>query len=122
VHRTAHGYATFAFIGLLAGAFGLGAGWASVPTLNLMMGAPIKIALGTSKLTLAMSSSAAWVYLMEGALLPMIAVPSAIGMILGAFVGARLLGILRGAIIRKLVIVTLLFTGLRVLAKGLGLL
>ena len=110
-----------AIIGLLAGMFGLGAGWANVPTLNLLMGAPLKIALGTSSLILAAASSAAWVYLNEGALLPMIAVPSVVGMMLGAFLGARLLAVLPGGGIRKLVIAMLVLTGVRVLLRGLGL-
>ena len=121
VHRTKLGYGAFAFIGLLAGMFGLGAGWANVPTLNLLMGAPLKIALGTSSLILAAASSAAWVYLNEGALLPMIAVPSVVGMMLGAFLGARLLAVLPGGVIRKLVIAMLVLTGVRVLLRGLGL-
>ena len=43
VHRTHLGLATFIIIGFMAGMFGLGAGWANVPVLNLMMGAPLKI-------------------------------------------------------------------------------
>ena len=35
----------FAAIGFIAGMFGLGAGWANVPVLNLIMGAPIKVKL-----------------------------------------------------------------------------
>ena len=30
IHRTPLGFATFAFIGFMAGMFGLGAGWANV--------------------------------------------------------------------------------------------
>jgi uncharacterized membrane protein YfcA len=65
-------------------------------------------------------SSAAWVYLNQGAVLPMIAVPSVVGMMLGARIGARLLGVLKGQVIRRLVIGVLLFAGLRALLKGLG--
>ena len=43
------------------------------------------------------------------AVLPMIAVPSVLGMMLGARIGARLLDVLRGAVIRRLVIGVLLF-------------
>jgi uncharacterized membrane protein YfcA len=50
----------------------------------------------------------------------MIAVPSVLGMMLGARIGARLLGVLKGAVIRKMVITLLLFAGLRALLKGLG--
>ena len=50
----------------------------------------------------------------------MIAVPSVVGMMLGARIGARLLNLLKGSVIRKLVIALLLFAGIRALLKGLG--
>lgn len=121
VHRSASGLAAFLGIGLLAGLFGIGAGWANVPALNLLMGAPLKVAAGTSGLVLSLvDSSAAWVYVNKGAVLPMIAVPSVIGMMLGAKIGARLLDVLKGAVIRRLVIGLLFFAGLRALLKGAG--
>jgi len=122
VHRTAAGLVVFLVIGVLAGMFGIGAGWANVPALNLLMGVPLKVAAGTSGLVLSLvDSAAAWVYVNKGAVLPMIAVPSVVGMMLGAKVGARLLTVLSGAVIRRLVIAVLLFAGLRALLKGLGL-
>jgi uncharacterized membrane protein YfcA len=121
VHRTPLGIGLFAGIGVLAGLFGLGAGWANVPTLNLVMGAPIKLSAGTSGLILSVvDSAAAWVYINQGAVLAMIVAPSVIGMMLGAFAGARLLHALQGAVIRKLVVVILVLSGLRALAKGMG--
>jgi uncharacterized membrane protein YfcA len=101
--------------------FGIGAGWANVPALNLLMGAPLKVSAGTSGLVLSLvDSSAAWVYVNKGAVLPMIAVPSVVGMMLGAKIGARLLHVLSGSVIRRLVIGVLLFAGTRALLKGLG--
>jgi uncharacterized membrane protein YfcA len=121
VHRTPLGLVLFLGIGVMAGMFGIGAGWANVPALNLLMGAPLKVAAGTSGLVLSLvDSSAAWVYLNRGAVLPMIAVPSVVGMMLGARIGARLLNVLKGSVIRKMVITLLLFAGVRALLKGLG--
>jgi hypothetical protein len=121
VHRTVPGLFVFLGIGVLAGMFGIGAGWANVPALNLLMGAPVKVAAGTSGLVLSLvDSSAAWVYINQGAVLPMIAVPSVVGMMLGARIGARLLTVLKGAVIRRMVIAVLLFAGLRALLKGTG--
>ena len=121
VHRTVPGLIVFLGIGVLAGMFGIGAGWANVPALNLLMGAPVKVAAGTSGLVLSLvDSSAAWVYINQGAVLPMIAVPSVVGMMLGARIGARLLNVLKGAVIRRMVIAVLLFAGARALLKGTG--
>jgi len=119
VHRTSAGLLGFTGIGVLAGMFGIGAGWANVPVLNLLMGAPLKLSAGTSGVVLSLvDSSAAWVYLHKGAVLPMIAVPSVLGMMLGARIGVHLLHRMDGALVRRLVIVVLAFAGVRALLKG----
>jgi uncharacterized membrane protein YfcA len=46
-------------VGFMAGMFGLGAGWANVPVLNLLMGAPLKISVATSKFLLSITAGAA---------------------------------------------------------------
>lgn len=121
VHRTRAGLVLFFVIGFLGGLFGVGAGWANVPALNLLMGVPLKVAAGTSSMILSMaSSSATWYYLDNGAILPIIAVPSVIGMMIGARIGAHLLTVLKASVIRKLVIGILLFAGARTILKGLG--
>ena len=120
--NTAAGLATFAAIGVLAGMFGLGAGWANVPALNLLMGVPLKLAAGTSSFLLSViDTSAAWIYLNRGAMLPMLVVPSCVGIMLGARIGARLLRVAPTQVIRRTVIALLLFAGTRALLKGLGL-
>jgi len=118
-HRTPLALVLFVFIGIVSGMFGLGAGWANVPALNLAMGVPLKVAAGTSSFII--SPAAALVYLNEGALLPMIAAPSVIGMMLGAKLGGRLLHVVRAIVIRRLVLALMLFAGLRALGKGSGL-
>ena len=121
VHRTPLGLALSVGVGMLAGVFGLGAGWANVPVLNLVMGVPLRVSAGTSGTLLSLvDSSAAWVYFNEGALLAIVAAPSVIGMMLGAFIGARLLRVIKASSIRRLVIAMLLVAGLRALAKGTG--
>jgi uncharacterized protein len=121
VHRTPLALVTFFFIGVLAGMLGLGAGWANVPTLNLLMGAPLKVAAGSSSLILSMTPSAAWVYINQGAMLPIVVAPSIIGMMLGAMIGVRLLRVVKASAIRRLVIAILLIAGVRALMKGIGL-
>jgi uncharacterized protein len=121
VHRTPLGMIAFAGIGFMAGMFGLGAGWANVPVLNLLLGAPLKVAVGTSGFMLSViDTSAAWVYLYRGAVLPMMVVPSIIGVMLGAKIGVRLLRVIHAATIRRIVIALLLVAGLRALLKGTG--
>ena len=121
VHRTPAALAAFAGVGALAGMFGLGAGWANVPVFNLLMGAPLKLSVGTSGLLLSViDTSAAWIYLHSGAVLPMLVAPSIIGVMLGAKIGVRLLNVAPAAVVRSTVIVLLAFAGSRSLLKGLG--
>lgn len=120
-HRTIMGLLLFIVIGIMAGMFGLGAGWANVPVLNLLMGAPLKVAVGTSKFLLSITdTSAAWVYLNQGCVIPLMAIPSIIGLMMGSFVGVRLLAKAKPAFIRYMVIGVLAFAGGKALLKGLG--
>jgi len=122
VHRTPQGLFTFIFVGFMAGMFGLGAGWANVPVLNLMMGSPLKISVATSKFLLSITdTSAAWIYLNKGCVIPMMVVPSLIGIMLGSLVGVRLLKVAKPTFIRWMVIIILAYAGAKALDKGLGL-
>lgn len=122
VCHTPAGLVCFVFIGLLAGMFGLGAGWANVPVLNLVMGAPLKVSVATSHFLLSITdTSAAWIYLNRGCVLPLMVAPAMLGMMLGSAVGARILRRARPGFVRWLVIGLLLFAGAKALTDGLGL-
>ncbi len=121
IHRTPQGLCLFVIIGIMAGMFGLGAGWANVPVLNLLMGAPLKISVATSKFLLSITdTSAAWIYVNKGCVIPMMVVPSVVGIMLGSFVGVRLLRVAKPGLVRWIVIGMLGFAGVRALLKGLG--
>ncbi len=121
IHRTPLGLGLFIIIGVMAGMFGLGAGWANVPVLNLVMGAPLKISVATSKFLLSITdTSAAWIYLNQGCVIPMMVVPSLVGIMLGSFVGVRLLAVTKPAVVRWIVIGILAFAGVKAFLKGLG--
>jgi uncharacterized membrane protein YfcA len=121
-HRTLPGLLLFVAIGILAGMFGLGAGWANVPVLNLVMGVPLKVSVATSKFLLSITdTSAAWIYMNRGCVIPLIAVPSIVGLMLGSLVGVKLLTKTKPKVIRFIVIGVLLFAGFKAIDKGLGL-
>jgi uncharacterized protein len=111
---------SFLAIGVLAGMFGLGAGWANVPALNLLVGVPMKLAVGTSGFIITMTApAAAWVYITSGAVLPLIAVPSVVGMMIGTRAGAALLPRVKASVVRWVVVGMLLVAGLRSAIVGL---
>jgi uncharacterized membrane protein YfcA len=114
------GVLSFSAVGFVAGMFGVGAGWASVPILNLVMGLPIKAATATSMAIITVNSAAAsWVYIARGALLPVIFVPSVIGVTIGARIGAKLASIAKPLAVKYIVMVVLIFAAAVDLTKGL---
>lgn len=120
-HRMARSLLMFIGIGFMAGMFGLGAGWANVPVLNFVLGVPLKLAVGTSGFMIsATAGSGAWIYLNEGAVLPIIVVPSIAGMMIGSRIGAKILPKCHPTSLRYIVIVVLALAGLRSILKGFG--
>jgi len=100
--------------------FGFEASWANVPVLNLLMGAPLRVAVSTSMVVIALNDAAAmWVYVAKGAVLPLIVVPSVLGVTIGARIGAMIAERIRPRIIRLVVLGVMLFAALLDIEKGL---
>ncbi len=109
----------FAVIGFIAGMFGLGAGWANVPVLNMLMGTPIKVATATSMAIITANAPAIGIYLTKGAILPSIVIPSVLGITIGARIGAKVAEIIKPVFVRYLVLAVLLLAGALNVVKGL---
>lgn len=121
VHRTPLAIFLFIIIGIMAGMFGLGAGWANVPVLNLLMGAPLKVSVASSVFLLSITdSAAAWVFINKGAVLPLMIVPSIVGVMLGSRIGVKILARVKPKAVKWIVIGLLFLSGLKALLKGLG--
>ena len=115
------GLFAFAVVGMIAGMFGLGAGWANVPVLNMIMGAPIKVATSTSMAIITVNdAAAAWIYISNGALLPLVLIPAVIGISAGARIGAKIAEKAKPTFVRYLVMIILLLAGIIDIIKGLG--
>lgn len=112
----------FFLAGCLTGIFGLDVGWASVSLFNLVMGIPLKVAIGTGKfLSCFANTSAGWVYFNHGCLIPLIAVPSVAGLIAGSFLAIELHGLMlnRIKLFRLLAFVLIIIAGVKMILKGL---
>jgi len=111
------------FVGLVGGFFGMGGGWAVVPALNVIMGAPLKVAAAVSMTGLGMGSCVSvWPYFIAGAMIPIVIAPLLVGQVLGGVLGAQVLIGMRAVFVRFILIGTLLFTSFGLLTKGLELL
>ncbi len=119
IRRLPLGMILFLGIGFFAGMFGLGAGWANVPAMNMFLGAPLKVSVATSGFIISMNSPA-WVYLYRGAVLPLITVPSVAGMMLGTRLGAKLLPGAKPSFVRWAVTGILLLSGVKGILEGAG--
>lgn len=107
-------------IGFLGGLFGIGAGWANVPLLVALCGAPLRVAAATSGLIiLANSATAGWIYLAEGAVDPLLTIAAVSGMIIGGRTGARLLHVVPQEAIRWIVLGLLMVAGGRSIWEAL---
>ena len=90
-HRVLPGTLVSFVAGNVSGLLGVGGGVINVPTMNVLMHVPIRVATTTSTYMLATTATAsAVVYLASGQLDPLLAAPVALGVIIGARLGARL--------------------------------
>lgn len=108
-------------VGMLSGFFGLGAGWAIVPALNMVMAVPLKVAAACSGVLLGMGDCVAlWPYLLSGAIIPLFAAPWLVGQVLGGLVGAYVLMRIKAGFIRIILIGIMFFTSFGLVTKGLN--
>ena len=114
------GIVLFCFVGLISGLFGLGAGWAMVPSLNLVMLAPLKVAAASSKVLIGIGDTAAiWQYIMEGGIFVSFAVPCVIGLVIGTIIGAKIMIKIKAGFVRYLIIGIMLFSGIKLAWDGI---
>jgi uncharacterized membrane protein YfcA len=120
VNRAGLGIAAMAGAGVISGFFGLGAGWAIVPTMTLIMDVPLKVAAACSAILIGMGDSiSVWPYILAGAVIPFFAATWLVGQVLGGIVGAHLLIRVRSGSIKTMLTGVLVYTGIGLVAKGL---
>ena len=84
--------------GNLSGLLGIGGGLIQVPVMTVAMGLPMKAAVATSNFMIGITACAgAYVYYIRGMVNPTVAVPVALGVTVGAYVGSRLTSKVSGA-------------------------
>ena len=109
----------FLAVGFTGGFFGLGGGWAVVPVLNLVMAVPLKVSAASSGVLLAIGNAAAiWPYIVKGALIAVFAAPWMIGQVIGGILGAYILAKIKAGFVRNILIVLLILTSIKLIARG----
>ena len=120
VSRTKLGLAVSYVAGVSSGLLGIGGGVLKVPVMNLAMGLPIKVCTATSNFMIGVTAATgASVYFMRGEVLPFVAAPVAVGVLLGAKTGASLMGGMKNDAIRIIFVAVLAVCALQMLMKGI---
>ncbi|HUG48463.1 MAG TPA: sulfite exporter TauE/SafE family protein [Candidatus Limnocylindria bacterium] len=107
--------------GALSGLLGVGGGVINVPTMNLLMGVPLRVALTTSTYMLAATATASAVlYYSRGQIDPLLAGPVVIGVVAGAQLGARFAQRVPQAVLRLAFIGVALFFAVQMLLRAVS--
>jgi len=117
VQRLPMGLSLMYGAGLLSALLGIGSGVLKIPAMDAALRLPIKVSSATSNFMIGVTAAAsAGAYFIRGAVAPEIAGPVALGSVVGALLGARLLVFVAPARLRIVFVAVLL-----VLAAWMGL-
>ena len=120
-HRVPLGIALMWIAGVVSGLLGIGSGVLKVLALDGAMRLPMKVSSATSNFMIGVTAAAsAGIYLARGDVDPQIAAPVARGVLMGASIGARLLGRISNRSVRLVFLPVLIVVGLETSARGLG--
>lgn len=121
VSRIPLGFFYMLVAGVLSGLLGIGSGVLKVLAMDSVMGLPIKVSSATSNFMIGVTAAAsACVYFLKGDIIPELAAPVALGVLLGAWIGSKLLVVIPATKIRKLFVVVLVIVAIQMGLKGLG--
>jgi uncharacterized membrane protein YfcA len=122
-YRVTHsrlGLALMYIAGAISGLLGIGSGVLKVLAMDLAMRIPIKVSSATSNFMIGVTAAAsAGVYFVRGDIDPFIAAPVALGVVLGATAGSRVLPKIDNRLLRIVFIVVLLAVSAQMIWKGL---
>jgi uncharacterized membrane protein YfcA len=108
------------FAGMVSGLLGVGGGFIKVPIMYALMDVPLGVATATSNFMVGITAAASvFVYYGRGDIHPMVVVPTAVGVFLGAMSAVYLLPRLRAALLREALVGLLALLGAYMLYKGL---
>ncbi len=121
VTRTPLGLAMMYVAGVISGLLGIGSGTFKVLALDTIMRLPMKVSTTTSNFMIGVTAAAsAGIYFSRGDVLPLVAAPVALGVLLGAIAGARLLAHLSNRTLRLIFLPVMGIIALEMVLRGLG--
>lgn len=113
------GYAVMYAAGVISGLLGIGSGVFKVLGMDVFMKLPMKVSTATSNFMIGVTAAAsAGVYFSRGDINPLVAGPVALGVLLGAQAGTKVMERLNNKTLRLIFIPILLYVALQMLWKG----
>ena len=109
------------FAGILSGLLGIGGGAFKVLSMDLAMKLPMKVSTTTSNFMIGVTAAAsAGIYFERGDVNPIVVAPVAIGILIGAAIGARMLLRSRNPTVRVIFVIVLAITAVEMVLSSLG--
>jgi len=113
------GFGLMTIAGLLSGLRGIGSGTFTVLAMDTAMRLPMKVSTTTSNFMIGVTAAAsAGIYFQRGDINPLYAAPIALGVLLGATMGAKTLARFSNATLRKLFVPILAAIAIEMLIRG----
>jgi uncharacterized membrane protein YfcA len=114
------GLSVASLAGMVSGLLGVGGGFIKVPVMYAIMEVPLGVATATSNFMVGITAAASvFVYYGRGDIHPLVVIPTALGVFVGAMLGVYVLLRLRVAWVRTGLIGLLLLMGAQMLLQGL---
>ncbi len=121
VTRTPWGMLMMYIAGVVSGLLGIGSGTFKVLALDSLMRLPLKVSTTTSNFMIGVTAAAsAGIYFSRGDIPPLIAAPVALGILIGALLGTRLLTHLSNKTLRFIFLPVIAVSALEMILHGLG--
>lgn len=120
LRNVGRGFSVMGIAGMLSGILGIGSGVLKVIAMDNMMKVPFKVSTTTSNFMMGVTACAsAVVYVQRGNIVPGIACPVLIGVLLGALTGARLLKRLDVRVLHKVFAIAVFMVAANMIYMGL---
>jgi uncharacterized membrane protein YfcA len=121
VHRIGLGMVLMYGAGLISALLGIGSGVLKIPAMDMALRLPIKVSSATSNFMIGVTAAAsAGAYFLRGEIVTVIAAPVALGSVVGAILGARVLMRVSSDKLRVLFVFVLAVLAVQMLLEAFG--
>jgi uncharacterized membrane protein YfcA len=119
--NTPWGFGMMYVAGLVSGLLGVGSGTFKVLAMDTFMRLPMKVSTTTSNFMIGVTAAAsAGIYFARGDVLPLVSAPVALGVVLGALIGARVMTKLSNRGLRLIFLPIIVIISVQMVLRGFG--